>query len=73
MRQALFFLVWGLLTIQLFSKTVYITPSGKKYHTETCVNRGNNSSAIDLKEAVKKYESCNVCKPLVLSSTNFFS
>lgn len=68
MRQALFILVWGFLTLQIYSQTVYVTPSGKKYHTENCTRRGDNSTPIELKDAVRKYQPCKVCKPPILSN-----
>lgn len=46
------------------AQTVYITKSGKKYHTEDCSSLSKSKIAIDLKEAIEKgYSPCNKCKP----------
>lgn len=42
------------------SDTVYITPSGKKYHrSESCA--GKNATAVSIKDAAKSYEPCAKC------------
>ncbi len=46
-----------------FSQTVYITKSGKKYHTEKC-RYAKNSNPVSLSEAVSRGLSpCSVCNP----------
>lgn len=48
----------------LTAQTVYITKSGKKYHTESCSYLSKSKIAIDLKEAIEKgYSPCSKCKP----------
>lgn len=47
-------------------KTVYITPTGKKYHTATCrtLSKTKNIIPIDIEEAKEKgYTACKVCNP----------
>ena len=46
-----------------FSQTVYITKSGKKYHTEKC-RYAKNANAVTISEAVSKgLTPCSVCNP----------
>lgn len=42
---------------------VYVTNSGKKYHTGTCSYLGKNYKKILLSEARKNYEPCSKCIP----------
>lgn len=52
----------------LFSQTVYITKSGKKYHSENCSSLRKSSIPIDLKDAVSRgYTACSRCNPPELS------
>ncbi|NLK45674.1 MAG: hypothetical protein GX297_03365 [Treponema sp.] len=47
-------------------KTVYITNSGTKFHTENCglISRAKNVTPIEESEALKKgYKPCSRCKP----------
>lgn len=45
-------------------KTVYVTPSGKKYHLEGCDYLSEKKMAISLKDAINaKYEACAYCQP----------
>lgn len=47
-----------------FAQTVYVTKSGKKYHTAECRYTNNNSTALSLSDAINKgYEACKICKP----------
>lgn len=47
--------------------TVYITASGKCYHTETCHSLSKSKTAISLKDAVDQgYLPCKNCHPPVL-------
>ncbi len=69
-----FFIVLPLFILafqtDLFSQTVYITKSGKKYHQEDCRYLKNSSIQIDINEAVERnYTPCSVCN---LSSGNFY-
>jgi len=53
------------------SQTVYVTKSGKKYHTGECRYTSNNSVSIDLSEALDRgYEPCKVCKPISNQDSN---
>jgi hypothetical protein len=46
------------------AQTVYVTKTGKKYHTENCKYVQNGSSNISLESAIAKgYEPCKVCHP----------
>lgn len=45
------------------SKSVYITPSGKKYHKNNCHLLDNNKIEISVKQAQEKgYAPCKNCK-----------
>ena len=57
---------------QLTAQTVYVTKTGKKYHTENCSSLSKSKIAIELKEAIEKgYTPCSKCKPdKKLESTN---
>jgi micrococcal nuclease len=44
--------------------TVYVTPSGNRYHRPTCQFVRTNRSALKLSEARKRFTPCSVCKPL---------
>ncbi len=44
--------------------TVYITPTGKKYHREFCrYAKTDGATAIKKEEAIKNYTPCKVCNP----------
>ena len=44
--------------------TVYVTPTGKKYHREDCSTIRKNKTALTMQEAIDKgYGACKVCKP----------
>lgn len=43
--------------------TVYITETGKKYHTGGCRYLSKSKIAISLEDAKKNYTPCSVCKP----------
>jgi hypothetical protein len=46
------------------AQSVYKTPSGKKYHLETCKMVKNVSQKITIQEAVDLgLEPCKICKP----------
>ena len=46
------------------AQTVYVTKTGKKYHTESCRYLSHSKISLSLTEAKKKYyEACKVCKP----------
>ncbi len=45
-------------------RTVYVTPSGKKYHLDGCDYLSEKKMAISLKDALKaKYKACAYCQP----------
>lgn len=46
-----------------FGEMVFVTPSGKKYHRETCKFLSKNAKPMSLEEARKKYEPCSTCDP----------
>ncbi|MDQ3020105.1 MAG: hypothetical protein M3R36_06005 [Bacteroidota bacterium] len=55
----------------LSAQTVYVTKSGKKYHTENCRYVSNSANPIDLSDAIDKgYTACSVCKPSPNNSGN---
>lgn len=46
------------------TEIVYITNSGKKYHSDGCIYLKKSKIAIDKKKAVLQgYEPCSKCKP----------
>jgi methylphosphotriester-DNA--protein-cysteine methyltransferase len=48
----------------VFSQTVYITKSGKKYHNSSCSYLSGSKVSIDLSEAIEKgFTPCSRCKP----------
>jgi hypothetical protein len=61
------FLVLGLLAYAATeATTVYVTPNGKKYHTQTCrtIAKSKTVTAITKDEAIEQgYTACKVCKP----------
>jgi TnpA family transposase len=49
---------------QTKEQTVYVTKTGKKYHTATCRYLSKSKIAISLKDAkAKGFTPCSVCKP----------
>ena len=49
---------------QTKEQTVYITKTGKKYHTATCRYLSRSKYSISLKDAkAQGYTACSVCKP----------
>lgn len=46
--------------------TVYVTKTGAKYHRDGCRYLSRSKIAMSLKEAVKRFEPCKVCRPPVL-------
>ena len=48
----------------LKSQTVYITKTGKKYHSEGCRSLSKSSIPININDAKKKgYTPCSLCSP----------
>lgn len=61
----------ALLATNVFSQTVYITKTGKKYHNENCRYLSKSKISIDLSDAIAKgYGACKVCKPLTNISSS---
>lgn len=61
------FLLCGILLAQ----TVFITKSGKKYHTENCSSLRSSSIPITLSEAIQKgYTPCSRCNPPTYSGSS---
>ncbi len=59
-------IISAVLCAQAVTKTVYVTASGTKYHTQSCasLSRTKDVIPIDEKEAVEKgYKPCSRCKP----------
>jgi hypothetical protein len=47
--------------------TVYVTTTGRKYHTASCRYLRKSATPMKLKDAVKAgYSPCSVCKPPTL-------
>lgn len=45
-------------------KTVFVTPSGTKYHLDGCTYLGENRFSVTKEEAINAgYESCSKCQP----------
>jgi methylphosphotriester-DNA--protein-cysteine methyltransferase len=53
-----------LLPMALRAQTVYVTPSGNKYHKANCRMVENVSKSMALADAVNSgYSACKICKP----------
>lgn len=60
-----------LFSALLLAQTVYITKTGKKYHTETCSYLRKSSIPISLKDAVDRgYTPCSRCNPSILKENS---
>ena len=44
-------------------QTVYVMKAGSKYHRAGCQHLQKSQISMALKEAVKRYGPCSVCKP----------
>ncbi|NTS43576.1 hypothetical protein HRG84_22040 [Flavisolibacter sp. BT320] len=65
------FVCFFVLTIKLPAQTVYKTPSGKKYHVESCRMVKNVSEALDVKAALEKgLGPCSICGPVTLPAAS---
>jgi cytochrome c5 len=50
--------------VQTKEQTVYVTKTGKKYHTATCRYLAKSKIPMSLKDAkTKGYTPCSVCRP----------
>ena len=59
-------IISAVLCAQAATKTVYVTASGTKYHTQDCpsLSKAKKITPIDEKQAVEKgYKPCSRCKP----------
>jgi methylphosphotriester-DNA--protein-cysteine methyltransferase len=64
---AVFIFIVGMVYAANGDIIVYITNTGKKYHTERCASVRNSKIAVSLGEAISRgYEHCKRCKPPVL-------
>jgi len=66
MKKHLFLLTvfFSLFISNVFSQTVYITKTGKKYHSENCRHLSKSSYSINLADAkAKGFDACSVCNP----------
>lgn len=51
-------------TISPKEETVYITPSGQRYHRKTCIyTKDKNCTALTLSQARKTHSPCKMCTP----------
>ena len=64
MKRLLFLILFFIVPLSaLFSQTVFVTKSGKKYHTKDC-RYSATANPIDLSDAISRgYAPCKVCKP----------
>lgn len=64
MKRLLFLILFLIFPLSaIFSQTVYVTKSGKKYHTQDC-RYSARANPISLSDAISKgYAPCKVCKP----------
>jgi len=72
MKKKLLFLtvIFSLLLSNVFSQTVYVTKTGKKYHVETCRYLSKSKYSIELSDAIARgYDPCSVCKPPTIANT----
>lgn len=74
MKRLLLIYLVLLTTCNAYTQTVYITPSGEKYHLGNCRMVKNVSQAIAIDDAVKKgKQPCKICKPPVSFASNINS
>jgi len=65
---------FSLLLTNVFSQTVYITRTGKKYHVESCRYLSRSSFPISLSDAIARgYTACSICNPPLQATTNTLS
>jgi len=67
----LFIVLFALAGTNVSAQTVYITKSGKKYHTESCRYLSSSKYSIELNEAIQKgCGPCSVCRPPVAGTSS---
>ena len=60
----LVFLSVFLFSSDIISQTVYITKTGKKYHSSNCSFLSKSKIAIELNKAIERgFTACSKCKP----------
>ena len=45
------------------SRTVFVTRTGEKYHSSSCIHLSSSKIPISIEEAVGSYSACTVCRP----------
>jgi hypothetical protein len=70
-KRLLFLILFFIVPLSAsFSQTVFVTKSGKKYHTEEC-RYSATAYPVSLSDAIKRgYAPCKVCKPESGSTIN---
>ena len=64
------FLAALLLALEAFGDiTVYVTKTGKKYHTATCSSLRYSAIPMSLLQAAQRYGPCSRCNPAVPGSS----
>lgn len=59
----IFVFVSCLFLLSIKAQTVYVTDTGKKYHTKNCDKAKTGKKGIELADAKKQgYEPCKFCK-----------
>jgi hypothetical protein len=57
-------LIFSLLISNVYSQTVHVTKTGKKYHDGNCRYLSKSSYSISLEDAkARGYDPCSVCNP----------
>jgi hypothetical protein len=70
LRRLVLILFLTVVSLHVFGQTVYVTKTGKKYHTENCRYLKDSKIAISLKDAnAKGYLPCKVCNPPIYKAT----
>ena len=71
-KQLLFLtLIFSLIFCNVFAQAVYVTKTGKKYHTENCRYLSKSSYSMSLANArTSGYDACSVCKPSTVTKTS---
>jgi methylphosphotriester-DNA--protein-cysteine methyltransferase len=59
-----------MLTSVMVAQTVYVTKTGKKFHSESCVHLSKSSIPISLEDAkAKGFGACKSCNPEAILKT----
>jgi hypothetical protein len=74
LRKFILSVVFISITLAGSTQSVYKTPSGEKYHLESCRMAKNVSKKISLAEALESgLEPCKICKPPVSNQLPSYS